>query len=114
MLLRHVGARRLADLVESRQAHVRYLERRIDDTGLFVCLNDVDFYRLAFVLCPPEVRQVILALDPERRRRAARIVSGYTSRLNTARTGRARSASTSTPSLTWPTASVRAVGSPTP
>lgn len=84
MLLRHIGVHRLGDLVESRQAHVRYLERRIDATGLFVRLNDVDFYRLAFIFCPPEVRQAVLAFDPERRRRAARIISAYTSRLNTA------------------------------
>ncbi|GAA4714927.1 pyridoxal-dependent decarboxylase [Phytohabitans rumicis] len=81
-LLRHVGVRRLGDLVESRQAHVRYLERRIDETGLFISLNDVDFYRLAFVLCPPTIRQAIRALPPERRRHAARVVSQYTSRLN--------------------------------
>jgi len=82
-LLRHVGVRHLGDLVESRQAHVRYLERRIDETGLFVSLNDVDFYRLAFVLCPPAVRQAIRKLAPERRRHAANVVSRYTSRLNT-------------------------------
>ncbi len=51
MLLRHVGTRTLGALVESRQALVRYLERRLDETGLFVRLNDVDFYRLAFVFC---------------------------------------------------------------
>lgn len=82
-LLRHVGVRRLGDLVESRQAHVRYLERRIDETGLFIALNDVDFYRLTFVFCPPPVRQAIQGLPPEGRRHAARIVSQYTSRLNT-------------------------------
>jgi hypothetical protein len=82
MLLRHVGVRRLGDLVESRQAHVRYLERRIDDSGLFVRLNDVDFYRLAFVLCPPSVRRLLDGLDPEHRRQAAQTISRYTSRLN--------------------------------
>ncbi|MFL6076973.1 MAG: pyridoxal-dependent decarboxylase [Mycobacteriales bacterium] len=82
MLLRHIGTRRLGDLVESRQAHVRYLERRIEDSGLFVCLNDVDFYRLAFVFCPPAVRAALRdGADPEA---TARLVSGYTSRLNTA------------------------------
>jgi glutamate/tyrosine decarboxylase-like PLP-dependent enzyme len=82
MLLRHVGVRRLGDLVESRQAHVRYLERRIDDSDLFVRLNDVDFYRLAFVLCPPKVRRLVADLDPQRRRQAAHTISRYTSRLN--------------------------------
>jgi len=83
MLLRHVGARRLGDLVESRQAHVRYLERRIEETGLFVRLNDVDFYRLAFVLCPPQVRQALSVVHPIRRRQAAQTISRYTSQLNT-------------------------------
>lgn len=84
MLLRHVGIRRLGELVESRQAHVRYLERRIEDTGLFVRLNDVDFYRLAFVLCPPQVREAVRAMDPDHRRHAAQMISRYTSDLNTA------------------------------
>ncbi|WP_020216755.1 pyridoxal phosphate-dependent decarboxylase family protein [Salinispora cortesiana] len=83
MLLRHVGVRHLGDLVESRQTHVRYLERRIDDSDLFVRLNDVDFYRLAFVLCPPEVRRLLAGFDPLRRRRSAQTISRYTSRLNT-------------------------------
>jgi glutamate/tyrosine decarboxylase-like PLP-dependent enzyme len=82
MLLRHIGVRRLGDLVESRQAHVRYLERRIDDSDVFVRLNDVDFYRLAFVLCPPEARRLVAGLDPDGRRRAAKVISRYTSVLN--------------------------------
>jgi hypothetical protein len=82
MLMRHIGVRRLGDMVESRQAHVRYLERRIDDSGLFVRLNDVDFYRLAFVLCPPQVRGLLAGLGPRRRQHMARAISQYTSRLN--------------------------------
>ncbi|GGK72414.1 hypothetical protein GCM10012284_02770 [Mangrovihabitans endophyticus] len=81
-ILRHVGVRRLGDLVESRQAHVRYLERRIDDNGLFVRFNDVDFYRMAFVFCPPPVRRLLNCLDRELRRRAVQTISRYTSRLN--------------------------------
>ncbi|MFE9407322.1 pyridoxal-dependent decarboxylase [Streptomyces sp. NPDC006704] len=84
MLLRHVGTHMLGALVESRQALVRYLERRVDETGLFVRLNDVDFYRMAFVFCPPAVRRAIAALDSAGKKRAAKIVSSYTSRVNTA------------------------------
>ena len=83
-MLRHVGVGRLGALVEHRQAFVRHLQRRLDDSGLFVGLNDVDFYRLAFVLCPPEARAVIRGLDGEARRRAVATVSGLTSQLNTA------------------------------
>lgn len=83
MLLRHVGTRALGAMVESRQSLVRYLERRIDDAGLFVRLNDVDFYRMAFVFCPPAVRRAMDGLDPADRKRAAKIVSAYTSRVNT-------------------------------
>jgi glutamate/tyrosine decarboxylase-like PLP-dependent enzyme len=83
MLLKHLGAARLGAIVEGRLAHVRYLERRLDETGLFVRLNDVDFYRLAFVLCPPAAARLIRTMGPEQRRRAAAIISRYTSRLNT-------------------------------
>lgn len=83
MLLKHVGTRRLGALVEARQALVRHLERRLDDTGLFIRLNDVDFYRLTFVFCPPPLRAAIRRLDPAVRQRAIAVVSGFTSRLNT-------------------------------
>ncbi|MCX5555397.1 pyridoxal-dependent decarboxylase [Streptomyces sp. NBC_00038] len=83
MLLRHVGTRVLGAMVEARQALVRYLERRLDETGLFVRLNDVDFYRLAFVFCPPGVRSALTGLDAAGRQRAAKVVSAYTSRVNT-------------------------------
>lgn len=83
MMLRHIGTQRLGEIVEDRQSLVRYLEYRIDASGLFVCLNDVDFYRLAFVLCPLAAATAIRRLDPAGRRRAARIVSEFTSRLNT-------------------------------
>lgn len=83
MLLRHAGTRTLGAIVEARQAIVRYLERRVDDSGLFVRLNDVDFYRLAFVFCPPAVRAAMAGLDSAGQRRAAGVISSYTSRLNT-------------------------------
>lgn len=84
MLLRHVGTRTLGAIVEARQALVRYLERRLDETGLFVRLNDVDFYRMAFVFCPPTVRNAMRALDATGKQRAAKVISAYTSRVNTA------------------------------
>jgi glutamate/tyrosine decarboxylase-like PLP-dependent enzyme len=83
MLIRHAGTRALGALVERRQAHVRYLERRLDDVGLFVRLNDVDFYRFAFVLCPPACRSAIGSMPAGDRGRAAAVVSHYTSLLNT-------------------------------
>lgn len=83
MMLRHIGVRRLGKLVEGRQALVRYLARRIDAAGLFIALNDVDFYRLAFVLCPPEARAIIATLDEMGRQRAGKAVSAFTSELNT-------------------------------
>jgi glutamate/tyrosine decarboxylase-like PLP-dependent enzyme len=83
MMLRHLGVGRLGELVESRQALVRYLARRIDATGLFIALNDVDFYRLAFVLCPPEAGALIAGARGEARGRAAKAVSAFTSELNT-------------------------------
>jgi len=83
MMLRHLGVRRVGELVESRQALVRYLARRIDASGLFIALNDVDFYRLAFVLCPPEARALVAQCRGEARGRAAKAVSAFTSELNT-------------------------------
>ncbi|MDT5027264.1 MAG: hypothetical protein QOE61_3690, partial [Micromonosporaceae bacterium] len=84
MMLKHIGVQRMGELVEARQALVRHLQRRIDATGLFMCLNEVDFYRLAFVFCPLAVWSEIRKLDPNSRARASKLVSDFTSRLNTA------------------------------
>lgn len=82
MLLRHIGTERLGALVEARQALVRHLASRIGRSGWFTMLNDVDFYRVAFVFCPPRLRTAIAAGTPEARQRAARVISAHTARLN--------------------------------
>jgi glutamate/tyrosine decarboxylase-like PLP-dependent enzyme len=84
MMLKHIGTTRLGELVDARHLLIQHLERRIDDAGLFVRLNDVDFYRLTFVLCPPSVRETIIRLPDERRRTALSAVNHFTSQLNSA------------------------------
>lgn len=83
MLLKHLGTERLGDLVESRHALVRHLQRRLDDSALFVRLNDVDFYRLAWVFCPPAVQGACRnTSDPKKLAQLRTLVSDYTARLN--------------------------------
>lgn len=83
MLLKHLGVRGLARLVESRQSLVRHLQRVLDDSGLFIRLNDVDFYRLAWVFCPPPIRVAIRqARDDHTRGRLRQLISAYISRIN--------------------------------
>lgn len=82
MLLKNVGTRRLGEIVAARTELVRLLSRLLADSGLFVQLNDVDFYRLAFVFCPPAARAAIRDLPAERRAAAVATVGSYTSRLN--------------------------------
>jgi glutamate/tyrosine decarboxylase-like PLP-dependent enzyme len=82
MMLKHIGTRRLGALVEARHALIRYLERRIDELGLFVRLNDLDFYRFAFVLFPPTARALVSRLAVDQLPRAAATVSRHTSRLS--------------------------------
>lgn len=53
------------------------------ETGYFVNLNDVDFYRVATVLCPPKVQDAIRDMSAEDRPHAIETVSRFTSRLNT-------------------------------
>lgn len=84
MLLKHLGTRRLGQIVRQRLEQVRHLERRIEDTRWFVCLNDADFYRLTFVFCPPAARAIIARAAPADRARAAGIISEFSSRLNSA------------------------------
>jgi len=81
MLLKHAGTRRLGEIVAARGELVRLLSRLLADSGLFVQLNDVDFYRLAFVLCPPAVRAALRDLPAGRRRHAVAAISDHTSRL---------------------------------
>jgi len=82
MLLRHAGVEALGRLVEARQALVRHVERRIDASGLFVRLNDVDFYRTAFVFCPPAVRAALRALPPDEAASGVELVSRFTAAVN--------------------------------
>lgn len=82
MLLRHVGVSGLGAIVGARNAPIRYLERRLEDFGLFTCLNEVDFYRLSFVLCPPAVRVKLRRLSTAARSRVAALISKYTAQLN--------------------------------
>jgi glutamate/tyrosine decarboxylase-like PLP-dependent enzyme len=81
MLLKHAGTRRLGEIVAARSELVRLMSRLLADSGLFVQLNDVDFYRLAFVLCPPAAGEAISGLPAERRAAAAATISDYTARL---------------------------------
>lgn len=82
MLLKNVGTRRLGEIVAARTELVRLLSRLLGDSGLFVQLNDVDFYRLAFVFCPPAARAAIRVLPADRREAAVATLSSYTARLN--------------------------------
>lgn len=81
MLFKHAGTRRLGKIVAARGELVRLLSRLLADSGAFVQLNDVDFYRLTFVLCPPAVRALLRELPVGRRERAVAIVGEYTARL---------------------------------
>lgn len=82
MLLKNVGTRRLGEIVAARTELVRLLSRLLADSGLFVQLNDVDFYRLAFVFCPPVARAAIRELPADNRVAAVATIGAYTSRLN--------------------------------
>lgn len=83
MMIKNLGVRQLGALVERRQRLARYLQRRMGETGYFVNLNDVDFYRVATVLCPPKVQDAIRDMSAEDRPHAIETVSRFTSRLNT-------------------------------
>jgi len=85
MLLKNVGTRRLGEIVAARTELVRLLSRMLADSGLFVQLNDVDFYRLAFVFCPPVARAAIRELPADNRVTAVATIGAYTSRLNETR-----------------------------
>jgi glutamate/tyrosine decarboxylase-like PLP-dependent enzyme len=83
MLLKHVGVRGLGQLIETRHALIRHLQRRLDDCAWFVRLNDVDFYRVAWVYCPPAIRAACRATtDPHEQQRLRELVSTFTGRLN--------------------------------
>lgn len=81
-LLKVLGTDGIGALVEQRQALIRYLERRLAASPWFVSLNDVDFYRLAFVFCPNDVLQELQTLVGPERASAAAVISSFTSQLN--------------------------------
>lgn len=81
-LLKCLGTSRIGALVEQRQALILYLERRLAASPWFVALNDVDYYRLAFVFCPHDVLRDLHTLAEPERSTAAAIISSFTARLN--------------------------------
>lgn len=52
MLISVMGIEGIKKVVEYRNRIAKYTEKLIEKSGLFVKLNDMDFYRMAFVYCP--------------------------------------------------------------
>lgn len=79
-LLRHIGRAGVAELVEARQETFEKMTDLLDDTGLFVRFGPAEFYRCAFVFCPPEARTQLadLATDQSRKGALRQIVSDCT------------------------------------
>ena len=82
-MIKALGVETIGAVIEHRQALIRYLEKRIQESPLFVPFNQVDFYRLAFLFCPHDCLSLLADLPAEQQPVAVRILSHYTSRLNT-------------------------------
>jgi glutamate/tyrosine decarboxylase-like PLP-dependent enzyme len=60
MMISVMGTKGIGEVVEYRSRIAKYAEKIIEDSGLFVKLNDMDFYRMAFVYCPDKFHKYLI------------------------------------------------------
>ncbi len=69
-----------------REKNAKYAERLIIDSGDFVTLNRMDFYRMAFVFCPKEIHEYLEkhadTLDEERKKRIRNLIDTFGHQIN--------------------------------
>ncbi len=57
LLIKHLGRKGIADVAEKRHDDAKYVERLIKESEYFCLLNEMSFYRMAFVYFPENIRQ---------------------------------------------------------
>lgn len=83
MMMKELGVEKIGGLVERRNVIMKYFEASIQKASNFIALNDIDYYRQTLVFCPKNLVPCLRALSPESKEKAAKIISQYTSKLNT-------------------------------
>ncbi len=86
MLISVMGTKGIGEVVEYRSIIARYAERLIDNSGLFVKLNDMDFYRMAFVFCPEKFHNYLIKygskLDQKQKESITDLINRYGCEVN--------------------------------
>jgi glutamate/tyrosine decarboxylase-like PLP-dependent enzyme len=79
-VIKHLGRSGIAALVEARQVTFGELRQLLESTGYFAMIGTSDFYRCAFVYCPPPAATLIARLRtrPELRDPLRVVISRYT------------------------------------
>ncbi|OGD61187.1 hypothetical protein A3A71_01155 [Candidatus Berkelbacteria bacterium RIFCSPLOWO2_01_FULL_50_28] len=60
MLISVMGTDGIAQVVEYRSKIAKYTEELIESADLFIGMNKMDFYRMAFVYCPKRIREYLV------------------------------------------------------
>lgn len=60
MLISIMGIDGIAQAVEYRSKIAKYTEELIENSGFFIKLNKMDFYRMAFVYCPNKIHDYLV------------------------------------------------------
>ncbi|MFH1586091.1 MAG: pyridoxal-dependent decarboxylase [archaeon] len=86
MLIKIMGIKGIQEAVEYRSDLAKYAERLIEETGMFVKLNEMDFYRLAFVYCPKDVHDWLKEngekLTKKQKEKITNLINEYDHRMN--------------------------------
>lgn len=59
LFIKSIGKKGLEETVEYREKIARYAEKLVLESGFFVTLNKMDFYRMAFIFCPKIIHEYI-------------------------------------------------------
>src|SRR3989344_4807648 len=86
MLIKIMGIKGIKNTIEYRNGLAKYAEKLIEESGLFVKLNEMDFYRMAFVYCPKDIHNWLKnngkIISQEQKEKILNLINKYTHKIN--------------------------------
>lgn len=82
-MIKTIGSKQIGKIVEYRNCIMKYLESQIKKSPFLVSLNEVEFYRIVFVVCPHDMQYSFKLVDESQKEQAIKLVRLYTHELCT-------------------------------
>jgi glutamate/tyrosine decarboxylase-like PLP-dependent enzyme len=86
MMISILGKKGIGETIEYRDRIAKYAENLIEKSGLFIKLNDMEFYRMAFVYCPDKFYRYLVKhgnnLNEKQKKNIVDLMNRYGYKLN--------------------------------